>query len=563
MNLGISEIDDPNFFISSIGMSNAKSELNATITSFFDKIDDDNNSTICKYPARFNWIQKQLNMENLPQVNCTVFKKLYKKVNPKSVTLVFPSAHINSPASMFGHTFLRINSSYNSKLLSYAVNYSANVDTSKTNGISFAIKGLTGGYDGRYSLLPYYEKLKEYRDTEQRDIWEYDLNFTTEETTRMFNHIWELQNATSNYYFLTENCSYNMLWLLEIARPNLYLRDKFLFQVSPIETIHAIESENLIIKKTFRASKRRKILTYNNLIDDNYKQYSLDIVWQKIKISSLIADKTLSTIQKQYILENAMEFLEYFYMRSKITKNDYLNIFHEITTNRAKLGSSKQIKIKRPANPLLAHQSIRIKMGLGSNSNDNNKSVYLGFRSAYHSLDDNSYGLLRGTQIEFLNTLIDIKDNKLSIDKLTLLSISSITQYNLFFKDISWRTKIGWDKKYLYDTSKFNLTAGVGYGLGNESGYIYSFIDPFCYTDKFGIGLSVGLSLDNNKFYNTNLEFTNRIYNDGVSQKLFNLSQGFNISQNNQVEVKYKYIELYSNKHKQIDIFQILYKYYY
>jgi hypothetical protein len=63
-------------------------------------------------------------------------------MDPQSVTLVFSSAHINSPASMFGYTFLRIDSSYESKMLSYAVNYAAGADPDKENGMVFAVKGL-------------------------------------------------------------------------------------------------------------------------------------------------------------------------------------------------------------------------------------------------------------------------------------------------------------------------------------------------------------------------------------------------------------------------------------
>ena len=87
---------------------------------------------------------------------------------------------------MFGHTFLRVNSSYNSKLLSYAINYAANADKKTENGFLFAIKGLFGGYYGKYNMLPYYEKLKQYRDTEQRDIWEYNLNLTKNETIQIY-----------------------------------------------------------------------------------------------------------------------------------------------------------------------------------------------------------------------------------------------------------------------------------------------------------------------------------------------------------------------------------------
>lgn len=240
---GESEIDDERFFFSPNGKTDPKAELDATIDALFNETRFDDDSNACRFPARKAWLQERLSISDLPKVECKKYNDILKRLNPKSVTLVFPSAHINSPASMFGHTFLRINSGYNSKLLSYAFNYAADADPSKTNGAVFAIKGLTGGYFGKYSLLPYYEKLKEYRDTEQRDIWEYDLDLSEDEVLKMLRHIWELKDIHSYYYFFTQNCSYNMLWFIESARPSVDLREYFNYQVLPLETILVTEHQ--------------------------------------------------------------------------------------------------------------------------------------------------------------------------------------------------------------------------------------------------------------------------------------------------------------------------------
>ena len=266
MNDGESEIDDESFFLSNDGKFNANSELNATIKSLLDENVFDDNATACRFPARKKWLQEQLDIKEFPQTHCHELDRLIKKVDPKSATLVFPSAHINSPASMFGHTFLRIDSSYNSKLLSHAINYAATADQDTENGVVFAVKGLFGGYSGVYSLLPYYDKLKEYRDTEQRDIWEYELNLSQDEVKRMLLHTWELGNSFSWYYFFDENCSYNMLWLIEVARPTVHLREKFIYHVMPIETVFALEEEGLISQKHFRPSKRQTLLAYEKTL---------------------------------------------------------------------------------------------------------------------------------------------------------------------------------------------------------------------------------------------------------------------------------------------------------
>src|SRR5215831_3748120 len=50
--------------------------------------------------------------------------------------------------------------------------------TDAYSGIAYPIQGIFGFYKGYFSTIPYYFKFNEYPDTENRDIWEYRLNFT-------------------------------------------------------------------------------------------------------------------------------------------------------------------------------------------------------------------------------------------------------------------------------------------------------------------------------------------------------------------------------------------------
>ena len=178
--------------------------------------------------------------------------------DPKRTVLVFPSAYINSPASMFGHTLLRVDNSYQSELLAYAVNYSAVADN-ETNGFAYAFKGIFGLYPGYYSVSPYYEKVKEYNDIEHRDIWEYHLTLTEDETRRLVLHVWELQGIYSDYYFFDENCSYNVLYLLESARPTLNLTDRLPLWVIPSDTIRVVRDSGLVSSVRYRPSQGTRI----------------------------------------------------------------------------------------------------------------------------------------------------------------------------------------------------------------------------------------------------------------------------------------------------------------
>lgn len=544
---GESEIDDPHFLLSADGKTNTKDELHATLDALFNETKFDDNATACRFPARKAWLKKRLsiNESEFPKVKCTEYDKIIQRLSPTSATLVFPSAHINSPASMFGHTFIHINSNYKSRLLAYAINYAADANPDKENATVFAIKGLFGGYFGKYSLLPYYEKLKEYRDSEQRDIWEYDLNLTQKEVMRMVRHIWELNNTHSYYYFFTQNCSYNMLWLIEAARPSIHLRDYFNFEVIPLETVHAAKLENIISGYSYRPSKRTVLLKYEDLISGNNIDYVKRLVNSKISINNFMQLQDIDKQQKMYILEASIEFLEYVYSKSKIkmTKEEYLTLFHSLTKTRASLGEGKRINIKTPPNPINGHRDIRATAGFGYR--DNKPIGFLGIRPAYHDLEDSSLGFLRGTQIEFLNLLLSYsKKEKLEVENATILSIVSLTQRNEFFSGLSWRMNLGFDKNYLDDKTSFTTSVGAEYSVGNKFAYTYVLIDPmFYFNDGLvgGVGASLGLVIDNFDFMSTNIEATQRYYTEGKGQTLVNIAQSFRLSQNFQLKFKYNY----------------------
>jgi len=447
---------------------------------------------------------------------------------------------------MFGHTFLRINSSYNSKLLSYAINYAANADKTTENGFLFAIKGLFGGYYGQYNMLPYYEKLKQYRDTEQRDIWEYNLNLTKDEVIQMSKHIWEIKDTYSNYYFFDENCSYNMLWLLEVARPSVTLRDKFLYQVSPPETIFEITNANLVKSKDFRPSKRKVLIEYENHLN------SEDILMvEKLSKNANTLDQFMNNThfthrKKQLILEAATELTEYNYIQAKTNKDTYLNISHKLSKNRALLGSGKKILISKPTNPDQAHRQLSLSLGYRHNKDD---FTTFGIRPTYHDITNNDEGFLAGTQIEFFTSqfLHNTKTNNIKIDYLKLLTISSLAPQTKFFKPFSWATSWQFDRDSLNNKLNFSgkVSGGKSYSIG-EKHFIYALADAYIYPTKYSnaaIGATLGAVLYTSNSSKLNIESNYKVYDSGDEQKILNVTQSFFLKNNTDIKLNYKHVQ--------------------
>ncbi|OGV74007.1 MAG: hypothetical protein A3K19_22640 [Lentisphaerae bacterium RIFOXYB12_FULL_65_16] len=233
---------------------------------------------ISRWTARFEWMKEKLAIDTarLPVQACAEFEAVYADIKPRSVVLVFPSAFLNSPASMFGHTLLNVRSWHKSELLNQAITYSAFAQD--TNGVLFAVKGICGLYPGYYSVLPYYRKVQEYNDINRRDIWEYDLNLTEPEVRRLMLHTWELRDIYSDYYFFTENCANNLLYLLDAARPGQHLAEQTRPWIIPLDTVRIIRDAGLITEVHYRPSKATRIRYIASLLNAPMQKCAAKVV---------------------------------------------------------------------------------------------------------------------------------------------------------------------------------------------------------------------------------------------------------------------------------------------
>jgi len=261
----------------------------------------------------------------------------------------------------------------------------------------------------------------------------------------MFAHIWEIKDIRASYFFFTDNCSYEMLWLIEAARPEVDLRKHFIFDVIPLETVHVAKEENLLLRSNYRPSKHSKIEAYRNVLDDRAIKFAKKLAGGAVLTPEIVQLSEFSLNTQRYILEVAIELSQYYYQRQKLSKERYLDIFHALTTQRATLGRTKTISPTKPPDPLNGHRAARSTV---SPAYINNKpAVLFGIRPAYHDLSDPLYGFLRGTQIEFLNMEAYASSKDLKLQKATILSIESIAQVDAFFHNFSWRTHLGWERE--------------------------------------------------------------------------------------------------------------------
>jgi hypothetical protein len=237
-----SEVDGARFFLSPEGRSNPRAELEATLRAFYRAYPGSVGSTTsrdsharCRFPARFHFLDQKLGIgRELPAVRCPELARYRTSMKPESVALIYAANSLDSPVTAFGHTFLLFR---RPKATDVAVEYTAETDTK--NPVLYTFKGLFGLFPGKFLHHEAPAKLQYYLD-EGRDLWEYDLALTKSETEQLTRHLWELSTTHFNYYYMSENCSYGVLSLLEGAIPRLELLEATNYVVPPVDTVRAL-----------------------------------------------------------------------------------------------------------------------------------------------------------------------------------------------------------------------------------------------------------------------------------------------------------------------------------
>lgn len=440
-----SYVDDDAFFLAEDGAWDPAAELTATLAGLYAPSSLGDRHPQCVYPARTRWLREQLALDDLPAVSCAEFNEWYADIAPHSSVLVFPAAYLNSPSSMFGHTLLRIDQvdidTQGSPLLSYALNFGAFIE-GMDNSILYAWKGLMGGYPGLFSLLPYREKIGEYSRLENRDLWEYRLNLTPEETGRMLEHVWELKQIQFDYFFFDENCSYRLLELLEIARPGLELTEQFPLTAIPADTVRAVKDAGLVERIDYRPSRERELLTRSAPLQ------AQELAWvSRLADSPSVVDEPdylkLATERRALIQDAAYRLLRY---HAAGQERDPRNAAHSYRLLQAiNRNPPPRLQIEQPALPEQGHESRTLLAGIGNR--DGRTFADYGLRMAYHDLLDNLEGFPLGAQIEIAQLqLRQYEGGRLQLQRLDLAGIRSLTPMSPLLKPWSWQVAAGLER---------------------------------------------------------------------------------------------------------------------
>ncbi|NNH01036.1 DUF4105 domain-containing protein [Acinetobacter sp. ANC 5414] len=473
-----SEVNYSGYFLSNDGKKDLKQELHANIQALF-QFAEPNQSVRCRFPARSHWLMQQLHIQEqqLPTVTCPELDDWIGQIKPYKATLIYATDFMGNPSSMFGHTLLRLDPKDQKQLnlVSYAVNYAATVTSGE--GWSFVWNGLTGQYPGEYSLMPYYRKVKEYGDLESRDLWEYELNLSPDETRFLVEHIWEMKHVTFPYYFVSDNCAYRLLGLIDLVRPALNLKQQFKVASIPVETIKAIEQQGLVKDTVYRPALETQLLSQVRQHGKILAKVAHQLAFAEIKDMPTILEQDQGG-DRAKILEMAYDDLYLQFIGHKVEPSFAQPRLRQLLSLRSQIDLEKQRQepVRPKVDPTQAHDARHFSVNMGEVQGE--KFIELGHRQAYHDLIDPQGGFRTGTQLLFWEGSIQYREDKLKLNHFDFLSVNSYNPITPFKTPLSWGFNLGWQQEALEQGGQFseyeqhgvaNLKVQMGYSYADQA----------------------------------------------------------------------------------------------
>ncbi len=441
------EVDGEGFYFSPQGRRDPLAELKATLLAFErnDEVGKLKQTARCAFPERFRYLKVALghSMDSLKREGCTDYDHFLKKMNPQGVTLVFSSAFASNPGSMFGHTFLKIQTGRQSDLLDRGVSFAATIPAGE-GGFLYVIFGLMGGYAGQYSFLPYNEKVQEYVNAENRDLWEYSLQFSPEESRRLVDHLWELEsNSWFDYYFINKNCSYQLLTVIEAIKPEWDLSSGWLWVV-PAETVkRVIQVPGAVQAIRYRPSLRKKMMQSLDRLSQQERQDFQKLMDRQVAPAQ---------VQSAAVLSTAIQYIQYHRAESHGSdRQDLFQLWDQTLERRSQLVSHYPV-IKTYQEPQVGHPEQGhgpIRMGLSQGLTKRAEGQWFGYQElhvkpAYHDVMNNDLGYPEFSEIDFPNLTFRFypQTGRFRLEQLQFVGMMTLVPFGFLEKRGSWKVNI-------------------------------------------------------------------------------------------------------------------------
>jgi hypothetical protein len=484
-----SEILTENFFLSPKGRFDPKSELIATIEAYF-KPWPQNYGTHprCRFPARYFWLSQKIGLPDysLHITRCKSLEIWSLLNNIKSISIFLVSGYLGNPASVFGHSLLKLNTHSvddESGLFDVSINYGALIPENVAT-LGYIVRGITGGYQAGFSDKYFYTQDLVYSRTEFRDMWEYELLLSDYARTLVVLHLWEIIGKKFVYYFLDKNCAFRIAELLEVVIEEPLLENARAWYV-PVEKFFRLEEIDKVRREKGKPGLIKSIRFHPSSQRKLYHQFS-QLNRKEKKAVEAIVDEGPSAIVKKLshfkqasrieIVDTVLAYYKYRLVAQEPSPSIEMNeIKDQVLLARLRLPvQTKPIpQVPELASPAKGNRPML--MGAGA-AHDSIEGTYLKIHWSPFSQNIVGQNSLEGDELVLLDTAIGIggNHNSVFIDTFDVIRIRKFKTDIMALDDESpwsWQLRVGARLSAYEDKSKydglFSFGAGRAWKLNN------------------------------------------------------------------------------------------------
>ena len=455
-------INDDYFVAKQAGRHDPLLELKATLELFRQTWPAGNTHPQCQFPFRYRILRKLFNVNDpLP---CPAFDEWLQSYAPTGLSLAYASQYVSNPSSAFGHSFLVATSEKQVEGLWLTYNYAGAIPE-RANPFAYVVGGLTGWFKGDFSIMPFHQRLFQYGNIENRDLWLYPIRLNTEELDLSLRRLWELvHRAQFLYYFLDENCAGALLRAFAPIIPDVRNRSAHALYIHPVEIIKRLDQLGRIgaprlIPSQFAVLKKRVA----KLNDDELKGFkgALSHPDRPVQFESAAEADAVIEYTAYLTRENEGEL-----------PDEYRPLERTAYLQRGKFGVAPDLvtePVPRERSPHLAHDSMAADFG-GSVVNDH-WAANLGYRISLHGQTDPGAGFIDFSSFEFFKILVSANDRAIWLQDLTLANVENFQPLWLLVPKPSWRADFHL-KENLLGASPVDqyFEARLSYGVGIQIG---------------------------------------------------------------------------------------------
>jgi hypothetical protein len=408
-----------------------------------------NSLQACRFIARAEFIQYDLGINlNFDESSCLEYSVFLAKAPAQKVSIIYASENLTQPSSMLGHSMLAISGEGDSGWVEHGVSFFTELET--INLASILWDTLYVGKKGYFVLEPLAKSLNYYLRTEQRNIWQYDLNLTEREKSLFHKHLWELRNLDIDYFFHSHNCATFSFDTLSVARPNL--SDFRQSWVTPIDVVRSAENADVIKSIQIYPSSKWKVRMLTDFLTDE----------ELFKIEQLIVNDIPLDFDSILAKEMVSAYNQYDYETGNINKKKWESNKKNWSLEIDKDYSLEMTDYKSPLNTwgdAAYHFSLE--------SSKSKKWLLAGWLPTSHSLEDDNKQFFGETELKLSEIVIkaSLDDSSISLYRWPVYTATSLTPRNRLTGGLSGRFSFGFDQ-FVHRKDETELAAYVTGALG-------------------------------------------------------------------------------------------------